>query len=348
MVRPLESLREAWDTLAAGFRSPLLEHDWFMSCAETLHVDSDINVVTTWQADKLTGAAPLVSEGGRLAIIGGSRLYEPADWLYSSDEVVSELTDRVLALRQPMILQRIPAESPVARAFDRLSPWRAVAVVRTSADVLAVDTRSSWNAYYEGLSSRITSNLRRLRRKAEKALGRMTVAQSIPGPAEVDAHLETVVAIEGSGWKGRRGSSLGSSADLREFFRRYGRRASEKGRLRVSTLSFGTHVAAVELSVVAYRRLWQLKIGYQESLAAYYPGLQLTEVSIRSAFEQGLESYEFLGSAAEWERRWRPEVRQYRAIAVYPMTGRGLAGACRDVAGALWRRRLGHRRIDPA
>lgn len=347
MVRPLDSLSEAWDALAAGSRSPLLDHDWFMSCAEAFHREGDLRVVTTWRGNTLTGVAPLVCEGGRLTILGSSRLYEPADWLYSSREALPELVDRVLALRQPIVLHRIPADSLVARAFASLSAWRAVSAVHASADTLAVNTRGSWEAYYAGLSSRITSNLRRLRRKAEKAMGPMTVVQAIPTPAEVDAHLETVVAIEGSGWKGRRGSSLGARADLRDFFRRYCWRASEKGRLRVSTLSFGTRTAAVELSVEAYRRLWQLKIGYQESVAQYYPGLHLTEASIRSAFAQGLESYEFLGSAAEWEERWRPEARRYRAIAVYPVTVTGLMGACGDVAGALWRR-VGRRGTSPA
>jgi hypothetical protein len=55
----------------------------------------------------------------------------------------------------------------------------------------------------------------------------------------------------------------------------------------VTTLSFGSNVAAVELSVEAYRRMWQLKIGSNDALAKFYPGLHLTEASIRSAFERG-------------------------------------------------------------
>lgn len=340
-IQQLEAIRDAWDALAAPSGSPLLEHDWFMSCAEAFHPEQDLQVITAWKGDTLSGVAPLVREGGRLVILGGSRLHEPSDWLFSCGEALSDLVDRAIDVGHPLILQRMRADSAAVRELSRLPRMRALTAVRPSADSLAVITQGTWDAYHAGLSSRITTNLRRLRRKAEKALGPMTVAQSSPTPADVDAHLETVVAVEGSGWKGRRGSSLAGRADLRDFFRRYCRRAAAKGRLRVSTLSIGAHVAAVELSVEACRRVWQLKIGYQESLATYYPGLQLTEASIRSAFERKLDAYEFLGSAAEWEERWRPETRRYRLVAVYPVTAIGLVGACRDVAGTVWRRMHG-------
>ncbi len=236
-----------------------------------------------------------------------------------------------------MILQRIPAGSTLCNVLATFPRHRALTVVRSTAASLAVPTRGTWDDYYASLSSQITSNLPRVRKKAEKALGPMTVERLDPKPSEVDELLESVVAVEASGWKGRRGSALASRADLRGFFRCYCHRAAEKGRLRVSRLSFGSHVAAVELSLEAYARMWQLKIGYQHQLASFYPGLHLTESSIRSTFERGLDAYEFLGSATAWEENWRPEMRRYQTLAVYPVTAGGLVGACRDLVSALWR-----------
>ncbi len=341
-VQQLKALGDEWDALSARFRLPLLDHDWFVSCAEAFHRDEDLRILTIRDGSSLSGAAPLVHErasaGRRLMLLGVSRLYEPCGWLFSSERALSELVDRALALGQPMILQRIPAESVTRAALTALPRYRAVTVVRSTAASLAVAARGSLDVYYTSLSSRITSNLPRVRKKAEKALGPVTVEQLDPRPSEVDELLELVIAVEGSGWKGRRGSALGSRADLREFFRRYCHRAAEKSRLRVSRLSFGSHVAAVELSLEAYARMWQLKIGYHEQLAPFYPGLHLTESSIRSTFERGLDAYEFLGSAAAWQEEWRPEARRYETLAVYPVTAPGVIGACQDVAGALWRR----------
>lgn len=337
-ARQLAALEEQWNALSARFRSPLLDHDWFLSCAEAFHADGELRIVTALDGNELRGVAPLVRETGRLAILGSARLYEPSGWLYSSDDVLADLVDRSISLGDPMHLQRLPEHSPMLEALSRAASWRAVAMVRAAADALAVNTQGAWADYYARLSSRITQNLRRLRRKAEKVLGPMNVVRAEPTPSEVDSCLETVIAVEGSGWKGTEGSALAMRADLQDFFRRYCRRAAAKGRLRISRLSFGTHVAAVELSIEAYRRMWQLKIGYQDSLAAYYPGLHLTEASIRGAFDRGLEAYEFLGSAADWEERWRPEARRFQAVAVYPLTAAGTVGACRDVIDAGWRR----------
>jgi len=110
----------------------------------------------------------------------------------------------------------------------------------------------------------------------------------------------------------------------------------------VTTLSFADRVAAVELAIEACRRHWQLKIGYLDELAAYYPGLHLIHGSIRGTFDAGLEAYEFLGSAESWEQPWRPEVCEYRTIASYPLSVGGMRAACGDVASAVWRRARAH------
>ena len=346
-IPQLDALRDEWPSLASDRRTPLLDHDWFLSCAEAFHAASDLRIVTARLGGQLVGVAPLVQEqsatGRRVMQLGVSRLYEPSDWLCASDDAASDLVDQALALGPPVVLQRLPEVSIVARAL-RARPWRnAVTLARSTASALAVPTQGRWTDYYGRLSSQVTSNLKRVRRKAEAALGPMRVEHLTPAPSEVDALLESFIVIEGSGWKGRRGSNLGTRADLRGFFWRYCHRAAAQERLHIARLSFGSHTAAAELSVVAYARMWQLKIGYHDSVGAYYPGLHLTSSSIQWAFEQGLEAYEFLGSAAPWEERWRPEVRLYQTVAAYPMTTSGMVGAGRDLVSAAWRRVPGQR-----
>jgi CelD/BcsL family acetyltransferase involved in cellulose biosynthesis len=346
-IRQLDALRDEWDALSAAYRTPLLDHDWFLSCAEAFHGHEELCVTTIRDSGVLLGVAPLVREvssaGGRVMQLGVSRLYEPSDWLCASHDSASALVARVLAQGRPLILQRLPSTSIVVAMMDAVPRHRAITLVRATAPALGVRTDGSWDTYYAGLSSQITGNLRRLRRKAETTFGPMRVERLVPAPAEVDALLESFIAIEGSGWKGRRGSDLGARTDLRAFFRAYGHRAASRGRLHVARLTFGGQLAAAELSVEAYGRMWQLKIGYHDAVRACYPGLHLTASSIQWAFERGLEAYEFLGSAAPWEERWRPEVREFRTVAAYPVTASGLTGACRDLAGALWRRMPGHR-----
>ena len=182
---------------------------------------------------------------------------------------------------------------------------------------------ASWTDYYKTLSSRITGNLRRVKTRS-KALGDTSIAILTPAESDVKALLDEIVRVEGSGWKGRRGSALAQNLPLCTFFEHYSLRAARDGILRVALLRFGDSVAAAELAIVAYRRWWQLKIGYAEEFAKHYPGLQLTEGTLQYAFDHALDSYEFLGSSASWEANWRPETHRQRMAAVYPSSVSGL------------------------
>jgi CelD/BcsL family acetyltransferase involved in cellulose biosynthesis len=345
VVRSLDALRplrEAWDALAVSNGSPLLEYDWFISCAETFHREQDLRVVVARSNGSLEGVAPLACEfegfARRLVLLGATALHEPGGWLFASDAALASLIERVSSLNHPLMLQRIAAESPLCRMLPQISKPRAISFVRVTTPSLGVPTTGAWNDYYGRLSSRITSNLPRLRRRVARDVGPVSVVERYPAAAEVDAVLNAFAAVERSGWKGRKGSSLAQRPDLSGFFRRYCRRAAERGRLRVMTLSFGANTAAMELSIEAYKRIWQLKIGFSDAFARYYPGLQLTEASIHAAFARQLDAYEFLGVAEAWEERWRPDERGCRLVVSYPLNAHGMVYACRDFAGAVVRR----------
>ena len=204
-------------------------------------------------------------------------------------------------------------------------------------------TDGTWGDYYGGLSSRIRQNLPRVRKKAERTIGEMRVEILRPGPGNMEDVLQTLARIEGSGWKGRQGSSLAARADLFQFVRRYAGMAASRERLRVAILTFGERVAAVELAVEAHGRVWQLEDRLRRVTGRVYPGLLLTQASIHRAFEERTVAYEFLGSAESWEERWKPDHHTVCLLALYPMTARAMYTAGRDfaqVAARLVSRRL--------
>jgi CelD/BcsL family acetyltransferase involved in cellulose biosynthesis len=337
-----EALGPHWDALAGRFGRALLRHDWFLSCAEALHAERDLQVVTVHAAGRLAAAAPLVlARDGwvpRLQLLGASALHEPSGWLYESEDALDALAKGVLRLGRPIVLQRLEAGGPVPAALRRALGRVGVSVTRATEPAAGIPIRGGWAEYERSLSSQITGNLRRQRGRAAK-LGPVTTEVLTPGDAEVDELLEIVVAVEGSGWKGRNGSALRCRPELHDFFTRYARRAARAGRLRVALLRIGDRVAAVELAVEDFQRWWQLKIGYADELRPFYPGLQLTVAVVRRAFEQRLDSYEFLGAVAEWEARWHPEPRPFELCVAYPPTLGGGAALAGD-AGAIAVRRL--------
>jgi len=340
-IQHLDALRDDWNALADRHEQPLLRHEWFSCCARTLHNERDLRVVVVGCQGLLAAAAPLVVErsalGQRLGFLGSADLHEPAGLLYRDEEALQALLAGVLSIGLPVQLQRMDARSPVPQALRTSVRWPGTSIVLRTAPSYGVSTGPGWAAYLDSLSSRITGNLKRVRRRAERTLG-VRVACLSPDVGEVDSLLGLLLTVEGSGWKGRRGTALDKKPRLASFFRLYVKAAAEQGFLRVFVLRLADRVAAVEFDVEMYGRLWQLKIGYDEALRDHYPGLQLVQESIRYAFDSGLRGFEFLGSAEGWEARWNPETREFITVLVYPGTASGVWALGVDLAAAAGRR----------
>jgi len=205
---------------------------------------------------------------------------------------------------------------------------------RPVADTIAVPIASGWDEYIARLSSRRRYDLRRARRRADQA-GKVAVRIHSPEPAEVEGMFAEFVRIEATGWKDRNGSSLRRRHILREFFLHYSLLASRSGILRFSFLDVDGRPIAAQLSVEYAKRLWVLKIGYDEGWSRCSPGLQLLAETMRYAFERKLDAYEFLGSDEAWLRGWITERREFRTLACYPATLSGMWGLVADSIGWL-------------
>jgi CelD/BcsL family acetyltransferase involved in cellulose biosynthesis len=339
-VDELDALASEWDSLAQPFASPLFDHDWFWAAARVLHDASDLRVFTVRENGRLVGAAPLVvdrSRGRRLTVIGSRTLYEPSGWIFESPAALAQLGRMVAGYGNCVALPRSPVGCKVGTALARELKGRAVVVCRRPPATYGVDTTGQWTTYLAALAGKKRSRLANLRERAEREHGGWEFSMREVTPEEVESLIAMLMAVEGSGWKGQNGSALATRPDLQAFFLAYGRRAAERGRLRVSTLRFGAAVAAMELAVEAYGRLWSLKIGYDESFGAVAPGLQLAHATIQAAFERGLQSYEFLGVVEEWQERWKPTRREYELAMIYPFSLSGFSGATRDLLASLSR-----------
>jgi len=113
----------------------------------------------------------------------------------------------------------------------------------------------------------------------------------------------------------------------------------------VGFLQIGDDVAAMQIGVVHAGRFWVLKVGYDPAYGKASPGILLMIEAIKYAVAHGLETYELLGSVADWTRVWTEHERESVSLRVYPSNVRGavtLTGdALRKVANGLWRSRGG-------
>jgi CelD/BcsL family acetyltransferase involved in cellulose biosynthesis len=331
----LEALQEEWNALAAPFAAPMVDHAWIACAARYLHSEGDLRVVVLREAGALTGVAPLVLDrhGGRRLVLPGVRaLYEPGGWIFASPAMLGRLISAVGALGETVVLERVPAESALCKSFAPGVGRRAMTVVREQSPSFRVLTNGrTWEAYRATLSHRATSRFRSSWARAEREVGPSSIAHIEPSPTDVDEWLTSFVELEGAGWKGRSRSALTTRPASRAFFADYCRRLAARRELRVTTLTLGGTLAAIELSADAHGRRWALKIAYHENLATSGPAFHLVHASMRATFERGLQAYEFLGVAESWQRRWTPIEQHYRTVAMYRYGAAGLRCAATDL-----------------
>jgi CelD/BcsL family acetyltransferase involved in cellulose biosynthesis len=333
-VEAFDAIREEWDALAIGHRWPLLEHDWIRTCVMAFHAGGDLRIVTLREHGALVAAAPLVARRTRgverLELPGMHVLHEPSGFLYRDDTALGVLIEAVLALRQPLVLQRLDAVSPIEELLRR-HIGRGWVVGRETGPTVSVPMAGEWSAYVTSLSGKMRWQQKRARTLAE-ALGALTIERVVAGPQDVGALFETFARLERLGWKGQRGSALLSKEGLARFFRAYADAAAARGTLCVWFLRVGSDLVAAQLTLETRGAVWVLKIAYDETHARVSPGFQLTFRAIEDAFSRGLERYEFLGAAEEWKQRWRGSLRRHRLVVAYPLGVRGLLALGVDVA----------------
>jgi hypothetical protein len=290
-VEVLRRLPESWAGLAGSLGGPTEERAWSQSAVEALGLDV--------RAVAVDGAlAPLAAFDGRLEQ-AAAPLYEPVDLLWRDAPALDELARALARLRCPVLLRRLPADSPAIRALRRAFV-RGYVVERPAGSCPVIEPRL-------GLSARLRSDLRRARRRAE-ALGAVEVELS----ASADA-LEEAFRVEAAGWKGRQGTALLDDPPRADFYRRYGRRAAVAGTLRVALLRIGDRPAAMQIAVERDGALWLLKIGYADEFARCSPGHLLLEQIVGLGLR-----VELLGTSASWTRAWTLQERACVTFAAYP------------------------------
>jgi CelD/BcsL family acetyltransferase involved in cellulose biosynthesis len=323
----LHALADEWNAIAGQFATPLLRHEWFAACAAAFCPPGRLTVVVIRFDGEIAAIAPLVAvrQGGveRLELLGTSFLFEPSGFLYTDRDALRELLHALMAMKRPLLLRRLPAESPEVEVLREVCREFSVFAIPTPSGSPWLPITGSWDAYEASLSSSIRSNFRRARRRAE-AFGMIHFELSAPAPNRVDPYLETIFRVEAAGWKGRRGTAMLSNTRLNRFYSLYAQAAADLGMLRIGLLRVNGSAAAAQLAVEYAGRYWVLKIGYDETWARCSPGTLLMHETIWYAFQRRLEAYEFLGSDEPWLHVWTDRVHPYVTYRIYPYSWAGL------------------------
>jgi CelD/BcsL family acetyltransferase involved in cellulose biosynthesis len=334
------SLRAEWEDLPQTV-SPLLGHVWQCAAAEQLHAQQTLSVLVLRQAGRISAAAPLavtsIAGVRRWQLLGVAMLMEPAGLLYRDAAAAEKLAGGLLAMRKPLVLQRVSPNDVAAEAFAARAPRLGWLFKRPASAAPYVSITTDWNSYLATLSGRRRYDYRR-NRKRLVAAGDVHVAHEIATAVTATRLLQRLIAVENASWKSANGSSLQAKPALRSFFDSVVAGWAAGGSVRCSFLSLdGRDVAAV-LWLVHCERAWVLKIGYDAHWAEASPGIQLLWDVLQAAFEMRLRSFEFLGSDEPWLAIWATDKRPYHTWVFYPHTPSGGLALAMDAAAAFGRK----------
>ena len=331
----LAAIERSWNLLAERFKSPILDFDWFYTCATTIHSNDILKIVVVSNDEGIVAIAPLYlnSEGGyrQLQILGTVSLYEPSGLLYADRSCLRYLLNTIQGLGYPVELRRLSDETILSSVANDASLAKGPHFILPTATSRYIETQGSYEDLEKKMSTSRRADIRRKRRRAEK-LGEVSVRISSPTDEEFDAQFEAALKIEESSWKGTTGSALANNHSLREFFKVYAHAACASGSLRFFFLAIEEVPVAMHIAIEAHEALWILKLGYRHDYSSCSPGMALTNASIQYCFEQGLARYEFLGSTESWQSAWPTMERDYFSILLFPWSLHGFVGLA-NVAG---------------
>lgn len=345
-----QAVKDPWNALADEMRNPLLRHEFHAACFQTYDDVYQLAVFVVRRNGAVTALAPLHLAryaGVRRLETMGRRIGEPSGFLARDGHSLRTLFNGLAKHGLPMLLSRLESGSLEAellqeplggRPFGHVASAGAFARVTDSGDLTRVPLGCSFTELERRMSSGRRSDLRRYRRRAER-LGTVEFEALSPTVEEASGPLREVFRIETSGWKKRSRTGILSDSYTETFYNRYGLAAARLGMLRLFFLKINGKVIAARMAIECYNRLWDLRIGYDETMRECSPGILLTHETLRYACERGLVAHEFLGRREPWEEIWPCEHRHSRTFRVYPIAPAGLVYFALE-AGSLAKRKL--------
>jgi CelD/BcsL family acetyltransferase involved in cellulose biosynthesis len=331
-VEELERVEAGWRNLVESSGHALSEPEWYLSAARSRIGDGkELAVLSLWRHGELAAIAPLArgSSRQRYEFLGSSTLYEPTEMLARDSQASNQLAAAVIDLRRPVLLSRLASRGAFAQELGAQARGKGLLLSLKSADSPYVDLSSGWNSYFEALPSRTRNTLRRASRALAKQ-GEVAYEFVKPEPSAIPALLEVAFKVEQQSWKGRAGSAIAQREDLRSFFMQYGLQCAARGNLLIAFLRLDGEPIAMQIANVGRNSYRQLKIGYDDRYSRFLPGLQLLLETIRWSTNEGLASYEFMGSREPWTWDWAPLGREHSTLAYYPYNLSGFAAFAGD------------------
>jgi CelD/BcsL family acetyltransferase involved in cellulose biosynthesis len=305
-----ETLSAPWDALADRLSvAPFMRAGWILAWSRAF-ARGRLSALTATRDGELVGLLPFIEHRGVLSA--------PANWhtpvfgfLAADREVSAALATRFVSMARVRadlsFLDRGDANLVECQlAAERAGRSALVRAVIHSPYVAVADM--DWRSYRESLDRKARKDVERRRRRLDEQ-GSVSV-DFVDGQTGLQRLLDEGFELEGSGWKRERGSAITSDARTHRFYTEIARWASTRGWLVLAFLRLDDKAIAFDLCLESGGASYVLKGGFDPAFRRFAPGMVLTYEALRRAFEQGLASYELLGTDDRYKLVWTRTVRE--------------------------------------
>jgi CelD/BcsL family acetyltransferase involved in cellulose biosynthesis len=320
------ALADAWETLLPSDARPFDLHAWYRCWWSAFGGSSRLAVCTAWSGNELTAVCPL-GLSGRRSLRALANLQTPVFRPLARDasamrRLAEALTDGGTAA---LDMWGLPVGDPSVAAVEEAAAGAGMLRLREDLHVSPiVATDGDLGAWRAASKPRWGAPLERFRRKMTRE--HEASLDIVEPPGDLEAELDAGFEVEASGWKGRAGTAITSSAETQAFYRDVARAFAARGELRLSRVILDGATAAFDLCLLRDRRLYLLKTGYDEGFRKLAPGLVMRLSVIERCFELGYEAHELLGEDSEWKLKFATTERRHVGLRAYARRPLPLAG----------------------
>lgn len=289
---------------------------WTLARATLLAPHERAHWLAVHDTSGVAALAPLVRAGRWLREL--PLLYEPVDFAWRSPEALLALTRALARQGRPLVLERVPEDSPTVPALRQAFAGRGHVRIRPAMPTPMITLDARWAEPEGAFSARRRADFRRYERRAARhgALEYVLLAPDDGG--SLATAMAEAFAVESRSWKSWAGTAMTSDPRLAGFFEHFMREAAAAGVLRIALLRLGGRAAAMQIALQWRQRFWLFKIAHDRAFDDCSPGQLLMRHTLLHAARGGLASYEFMGLMDDWIRLWTEETRRHVRIVALP------------------------------
>lgn len=182
---------------------------------------------------------------------------------------------------------------------------------------ISVALEGSFEAYWAARPKQLRTNLKRYEKRLE-ADGLSARLVHVTSADEMADAVARYALLEDDGWKGRLGTSLGSSGPQYKFYRDLMVGAAADGNASVHELWFDDTLVASRMIIAQQATQVILKTSYDERFAVYAPGRMLLRAVIASSFAQNPDgTLEFYTDADQVQLAWATDRRWIQHVSLF-------------------------------